>query len=137
MPGVTETCVCFPCAPTTVTKLRPDAVVTIAATGTVSTGPTVRPVSIVTRTFSPFNAAGSGLAGWTVTGRNTVAPVLPVPVLPVPVLPVPVSEPDEADEAGAVPTSTTAPAGAVVVAVPISDTVPVAWRPVTSSKTVA
>src|SRR5712691_7910506 len=136
MPGVTGTSVCFPCAPTTVTKPRPDAVATIAATGTVSTGPTVRPVSTVIRTFSPFSAAGSGLEGRTVTGRNTVAlePLEPLEP-PAPAAPAdPVPEPDEADEAGALPMSTTAPVGTVVVAVPMSDTVPVAWMPVTSSK---
>src|SRR5579859_3543341 len=79
MPGVTATCVCLPCAPTTVTSLVPDAVVTIAATGTVSTGPSVRPVCTVTRTFSPFSAAASGLDGRTVTGMNTVEAELPEP----------------------------------------------------------
>jgi two-component system, OmpR family, sensor kinase len=48
MPGVTGTPVCLPCAPTTVTKLVPEAVATIAAAGTVSTGPSVCPVSTVT-----------------------------------------------------------------------------------------
>src|SRR5580693_5330461 len=79
MPGVTATSVCLPCAPTTVTSLVPDAVVTMAATGTVSTGPSVRPVWTVTRTFSPFSPAASGLDGCTVTGMNTVEPALPDP----------------------------------------------------------
>src|SRR6266567_5157013 len=72
MPGVTATCLFFPCAPTTVTELGPAAVVTMAATGTVSTGPSVCPVSTVTRTFSPFSAAASGLDGRTVSGMNAV-----------------------------------------------------------------
>src|SRR6516162_10932005 len=74
MPGVTVTSVRLPCAPTTVTWLVPAAVVTIAATGTVSTGPSVCPVSTVTKTFSPFSAAGSGLDGCTASGMNAVAP---------------------------------------------------------------
>src|ERR1700735_3176228 len=77
MPGVTGTSVCFPCAPTTVTYLRPDAVVTIAATGTVSTGPSVCPVSTVTRTSSPFSAVASGRDGCTVSGMNGVWPEPP------------------------------------------------------------
>src|ERR1700736_6340687 len=79
MPGVTAPSVCLPCAPTTVTSLVPAAVVTMAATGTVSTGPSVRPVCTVTRTFSPFSAAASGLGGRTVTGTNTGAAALPHP----------------------------------------------------------
>src|SRR6516162_10469753 len=74
MPGVTVTSVRLPCAPTTLTWLVPDAVVTIAATGTVSTGPSVCPVSTVTRTFSPFSVAGRGLDGCTASGMNGVAP---------------------------------------------------------------
>ena len=54
----------------------------MAATGTVSTGPSVRPVSTVTRTFSPFSAAGSGLDGLTVSGTKRRAP--PEPELPDP-----------------------------------------------------
>src|SRR5579872_5663623 len=146
IPGVTATCVCLPCAPTTVTSLVPDAVVTIAATGTVSTGPSVRPVCTVTRTFSPFSAAASGLAGRTVTGMNTVEPELPEPEPPDPPelpesdpeLELPELDPDPADpdepaEPEPPPISTTAPAGVTVVAVPRSATVPVAWMPVTSS----
>src|ERR1700723_2552625 len=74
MPGVTATSVCLPCAPTTVTSLVPAAVVTIAATGTVSTGPSVRPVTTVTRTFSPFRAEASGPDGCTAIGMNVVVP---------------------------------------------------------------
>src|SRR5215831_9142531 len=82
MPGVTRTWVCLPYASATVTWLTPDPVVTIAATGTVSTGPSVRPVSTVTRTFSPFSAAGSGLDGCTVSGMNGVPPgFVPLPEL--------------------------------------------------------
>src|SRR5215831_17076391 len=145
MPGVTRTWVCLPYASATVTWLTPDPVVTIAATGTVSTGPSVRPVSTVTRTFSLFSAAGSGLDGVTVSGMNGVPsgfeapPELFEPPAPAaPVDPEPV-EPDAVDPAAAAedeppPTSTIAPIGAIVVAVPVSATVPVAWMPVTSSK---
>ena len=77
MPGVTGTRFCLPCAPTTVTELVPAAVVTMAATGTVSTGPSVCPVSTVTRTFSPFSAEASGLDGRTVSGMNAVEPEPP------------------------------------------------------------
>src|ERR1700761_4355332 len=76
MPGVTATWVCFPCAPTTVTSLAPDAVLTMAETGTVSTGPSVCPVSTVTSTFSPFSAEASGWDGATVSGMNGVWPEL-------------------------------------------------------------
>src|SRR5215469_3050285 len=147
MPGVTGTSVCFPCAPTAVTKLVPDAVVTIAATGTVSTGPSVCPVSTVTRTFSPFSPAGSGCDGCTANGMNGVAPgfapppellepavpVDPEPVDPEPVDPEPV-DPPEPTEAEPPPTFTIAPTGVIVVAVPTSVIVPAAWMPVTSSK---
>src|ERR1017187_5302137 len=139
MPGVTGTRVCCPCAPTTVTSLVPDAVVTIAAAGTVSTGPSVCPVSTVTRTFSPFSAAASGLDGRTVSGTNTVAPELPEPLDPLELLelaepldPEP-ADPEEPAEPEPPPMSTTAPVGVTVVAVPRSATVPVACRPVTSS----
>jgi hypothetical protein len=56
-----------------------------------------------------------------------------VPVEPEPVAPDPA---DAAELAAAAPppTFTIAPIGAIVVAVPISVTVPVAWMPVTSSK---
>src|ERR1700722_16339608 len=138
MPGVTATSVCLPCAPTTVTSLVPDAVVTMAATGPVSTGPSVCPVSTVTRTFSPFSAAASGLDGCTVKGMNAVSPELLEPELPEPELPE--EEPEDADpadpeefaELAPPPTGTTAPVGVSVVAVPNPDTVPVAWMPVTS-----
>src|SRR5215471_9427968 len=147
MPGVTATSVCLPCAPTTVTSVAPEAVVTIAATGTVSTGPSVCPVSTVTRTFSPFSAAGSGLDGCTASGMNAVAPgfVVPpelpdpaVPADPEPVDPEPV-DPEPVDPAEPTapeppPTSTIVPVGASVVAVPRSATVPAARMPVTSSK---
>src|SRR5215470_15544720 len=152
MPRVTATSVCLPCARTTVTSVAPEAVVTIAATGTVSTGPSVRPVSTVTRTFSPFSAAGSGVDGCTVSGMNAVAPgfaappELPDPAVPVdpepadpePVDPEPV-DPEPADPAEPTapeppPTFTIVPAGASAVAVPRSVTVPAAWTPVTSSK---
>src|SRR5580693_1498137 len=111
----------------------------MAATGTVSTGPSVRPVWTVTRTFSPFSAAASGLDGCTVTGMNTVEPELPeLPELdPEPELELledPESaDPDEPAESEPPPISTTAPVGVTVVAVPRSATVPVAWIPVTSS----
>src|SRR5580700_4844489 len=139
MPGVTATWACLPSAPTTVTWLVPDAVVTIAATGTVSTGPSVRPVSTVTRTFSPFSAAGSGLDGATASGMNGVAPgfsALPELLDPAaaPVAPVPV-DPEPADSAALAaaeppPTFTIAPTGAIVVAVPTSAMVPAARMPV-------
>src|SRR5215469_8281570 len=148
MPGVTATLVCFPCAPTTVTSLAPDAVVTMAATGTVSTGPSVCPVSTVTRTFSPFSAALSGLDGCTVSGTNAVALEPPEPEEPEdpedpeeledpadpddPVDPEP-ADPEEPAEPEPPPMATTAPAGTVVVGVPRSATVPVARMPVTSS----
>src|SRR5580700_1039683 len=132
MPGVTGTSVCLPCAPTTVTSLVPDAVVTMAATGTVSTGPSVRPVCTVTRTFSPFSAAASGLDGRTLTGMNTVDAALPDPDPdpdpesdpdPDPELaeldPEP-ADPDEPAEPEPPPISTTAPVGVTVVAVPRS-----------------
>src|SRR5580692_10207110 len=142
MPGVTATWACLPSAPTTVTWLVPDAVVTIAATGTVSTGPSVCPVSTVTRTFSPFSAVASGRDGCTVSGMNGVSPEPPAepdpadPVDPLdPVDPVePVDpEPVEPAEPELPPMSTTVPAGAFRVAVPRSVTVPAAWMPVTSS----
>src|ERR1700691_2561903 len=146
MPGVTGTSVCLPCVPTTVTWLVPDAVVTIAATGAVSTGPSVCPVSTVTRTFSPFSAAASGRDGSTVSGMNGVSPELPAapdpvdPVDPVdpldpvdPVDPVAPVDPVEPAELELPPMSTTVPAGALRVAVPRSVTVPDAWMPVTSS----
>src|SRR5580704_8382371 len=147
MPGVTATWACLPSAPTTVTWLVPDAVVTIAATGTVSTGPSVRPVATVTRTFSPFSAAASGLDGCTASGMNGIAPGFaalpelldptepldPEPVDPEPVDPEPVA-PAEPTEAEPPPTFTIAPIGVTVVAVPTSAMVPVAWMPVTSSK---
>src|SRR6266851_5599590 len=109
MPGVTGTWVCLPSAPTTV--------VTIAATGTVSTGPSVRPVSTVTRTFSPFSVAGRGLDGSTVSGMNGVPPgfvALPelldpdVPVEPEPAGPAP-ADPAEPTDAEPPPTFTIAP----------------------------
>src|SRR5580704_4274034 len=137
MPGVTATWACLPSAPTTVTWLVPDAVVTIAATGTVSTGPSVRPVLTVTRTFSPFSAAGSGLDGRTASGMNGVAPgFAAVPELPEPtagVDPEP-ADPAETAELAPPPTFTIAPTGATVVAVPTPVTVPAARMPVTSSK---
>src|SRR5215831_7316751 len=147
MPGVTATSVCLPCAPTTVTSVAPEAVVTIAATGTVSTGPSVCPVSTVTRTFSPFSAAGSGLDGCTVSGMNGGAPGLapppellepavpadPEPAVPEPVDPAPV-DPAEPADTEPPPTFTIVPTGAMVVAVPRSAMVPAAWMPVTSSK---
>src|SRR6201985_2513881 len=145
MPGVTATWVCFPCAPTTVTSLAPDAVVTMAATGTVSTGPSVCPVSTVTRTFSPFSAETSGLDGRTVSGMNAVEREPPEPEEPEdpeepddpedpedPVDPEP-ADPEEPAEPEPPPTLTVTPAGTVVVGVPRSATVPVAWMPVTSS----
>src|SRR5580692_6972118 len=143
MPGVTATSVCLPCAPTTVTSLVPDAVVTMAATGTVSTGPSVRPVWTVTRTFSPFSAAASGLDGCTVTGMNTVEPELPelpdpepeselLELLELLELDPESADPEEPAEPEPPPISTTAPVGVMVVAVPSSATVPVAWIPVTS-----
>src|SRR5580704_13869775 len=113
----------------------------MAATGTVSTGPSVRPVWTVTRTFSPFSAAASGLDGCTVTGMNTVEPELPDPdpdPEPEPELelleldPEP-ADPEEPAEPEPPPISTTAPVGVTVVAVPRSATVPVARIPVTSS----
>src|ERR1022692_4515435 len=138
MPGVTGTCVCFPCAPTTVTKLRPDAVVTIAATGTLEAGRSGRPGCTGTRTFSPFSAAGSGLDGRTVSGMNGVPSgfaVLPALLEPdVPVDPEPVDDSAELAEAALPPTFTIAPIGVTVVAVPTSAMVPAAWMPVTSSK---
>ena len=66
------------------TELVPAAVVTMAATGTVSTGPSVCPVSTVTRTFSPFSAAASGLDGRTVSGMNAVELEPPEPEEPEP-----------------------------------------------------
>src|ERR1035437_7286567 len=123
MPGVTGTWVCLPSAPATV--------VTIAATGTVSTGPSVRPVSTVTRTFSPFSAAGSGLDGVTVSGMNGVPSgfaALPELLEPdVPVDPEPVDDSAELTEAALPPTFTIAPIGVTVVAVPTSAMVPAAW----------
>src|SRR6516225_7042903 len=140
MPGVTATWVCFPCAPTTVTSLAPDAVLTMAATGTVSTGPSVCPVSTVTRTFSPVSAALSGLDGCTASGMNADAlepsedpedPEEPDdpddPVDPEP------ADPEEPAEPEPPPMATIAPVGTVVVGVPRSATVPVARMPVTSS----
>src|ERR1700751_6236810 len=136
MPGVTATWVCFPCAPTTVTSLAPDAVVTMAATGTVSPGPAVCPVSTVTRTFSPFSAALSGLVGCTVSGRNAVALEPPEPEDPEnpeeledpvdpddPVDPEP-ADPEEPAEPEPPPMATTAPAGTVAGGVPRAATVP-------------
>src|SRR5580704_5240387 len=117
----------------------------MAATGTVSTGPSVRPVWTVTRTFSSFSAAASGLDGCTVTGMNTVEPELlelpeldpepdPEPEPELELLEDPESaDPDEPAEPEPPPISTTAPVGVTVVAVPRSATVPVAWIPVTSS----
>src|ERR1700722_4832349 len=121
MPGVTATRRCRPRAPTTVTELMPDAVVTIAATGTVSTGPSDCPVSTVTRTFSPFSAAARGADGRTASGMNSVAPEPPEPV------PAELADPDAAAAGAApLPMSTTVPDGATVVAVPRPATVPVA-----------
>src|SRR5438552_9315261 len=142
MPAVTGTRLCFPCAPTTVTELVPAAVVTTAATGTVSTGPSVCPVSTVTRTFSPFSAAGSGLDGCTASGMNAVAPGFVVPPeLPDPAVPADPepADPEPADSAALAaaeppPTFTIAPTGVIVVAVPTSAVVPAARTPVTSSK---
>src|SRR5215471_18285730 len=102
----------------------------IAATGTVSTGPSVRPVATVTRTFSPFSAAGSGLDGRTVTGTNGVPPD-----------PLDDDDDDEEDDEedeeeldeAEPPMFTTVPVGSVVVGAPRFATVPVARRPVTSS----
>src|SRR5712671_854521 len=139
MPAVTATCLFFACAPTTVTELGPAAVVTMAATGTVSTGPSVCPGSTVTRTFSPFSAGASGLDGRTVSGMNAVALE--------PLEPLEPDEPDEPEEPDdpedpvdpepadpePPPMFTITPAGLVVVGVPKSATVPVAWMPVTSS----
>src|ERR1035438_2114494 len=163
MPGVTGTRVCCPCAPTTVTSLVPDAVVTIAATGTVSTGPSVCPVSTVTRTFSPFSAAGSAEDGVTLTGTNNDEPEpLPVPPEPpdVPADPEPPAPPPTPHEAPAAPDPpdapeppdepevpddpelpaelappifTVMPAGSVWVAVLSAATVPAALIPVASS----
>src|SRR5213592_3703082 len=148
MPGVTATCLFFPCAPTTVTELVPAALVTMAATGTVSTGPSVCPVSTVTRTFSPFSAVASGLDGRTVSGMNAVElePLEPLepeeseelddpedPEDPEdPVDPEP-ADPEEPAGPEPPPMVTIAPVGTVVVGVPRSATVPVAWMPVTSS----
>src|SRR5215469_3703902 len=129
MPGVTGTSVCFPCAPTAVTKLVPDAVVTIAATGTVSTGPSVCPVSTVTSTFSPFSAPASGLDGRTVSGTNGVDPELSEELEE---LDEDEDEDEELDELEP-PMGTTVPVGTVVVGVPRLATVPVARVPVTSS----
>src|SRR5690242_8333468 len=127
MPGVTATCLFFPCAPTTVTELGPSAVVTMAATGTVSIGPSVCPVSTVTRTFSPFSAAASGLDGRTVSGMNAVELEPPEPEEPDdppepddpddpedPVDPEP-ADPEEPAEPGPPPMGTIAPAGSMVV----------------------
>src|SRR5262249_32536990 len=139
MPGVTGTRFCWPCAPTTVTELVPAAVVTMAATGTVSTGPSVCPVSTVTRTFSPFSAEASGLDGRTVSGMNAVELQPAEPDDPHdpedpedPVDPEP-ADPEEPAGPEPPPTLTVTPAGTVVVGVPRSATVPVAWMPVTSS----
>ena len=146
MPGVTATWLCFPCAPTTVTSLVPAAVLTMAATGTVSTGPSVCPVSTVTRTFSPFSAAP---AVWTVHGQRDErrragaawshwkTPKTPkTPKNPEdpedPVDPEP-ADPEEPAEPEPPPMATITPAGTVVVGVPRSATVPVARMPVTSS----
>src|ERR1017187_8470066 len=120
----------------------------IAATGTVSTGPSVFPVSTVTRTFSPFSAEASGWEGCRVSGMNS-APPEPLELLDPedpddpedpedpedpddPVDPEP-ADPEEAAESEPPPIPTTAPVGATVVAVPSSATVLVAWMPVTSS----
>src|SRR5215471_9429907 len=140
MPGVTATSVCLPCAPTTVTSVAPEAVVTIAATGTVSTGPSVCPVSTVTRTFSPFSAAGSGLDGRTVSGTYGVPPEL---LEELEEFDEPdefdeleeFDDPDEPDELAELdpPMLTIVPVGAVVTGVPRFSTVPVARVPVTSS----
>src|SRR5580700_873498 len=101
----------------------------MAATGTVSTGPSVRPVWTVTRTFSSFSAAASGLDGCTVTGMNTVEPeLLELPELDLELDPES-ADPDEPAEPEPPPISTTAPVGVTVVAVPRSATVPVAWIP--------
>src|SRR5689334_4358367 len=112
----------------------------MAATGTVSTGPSVCPVSTVTRTFSPSRAAASGLAGCTASGTNTVEPELPEPLeLPEdPVDPADPEDPEPADpeepaEPEPPPMATVAPAGAAVVGVPRSATVPAARMPVSSS----
>src|SRR5579863_5962142 len=109
----------------------------MAATGTVSTGPSVCPVWTVTSTFSPFRAGASGLADRTVSGMNGVAPD-PLPDAPAPALPEPDAPdapdaPAEPDAPDAPPMFTTSPVGVSVVAVPISATVPFAWMPVTSS----
>src|SRR5580704_15893969 len=103
----------------------------MAATGTVSTGPSVRPVSTVTRTFSPFSAAASGLDGRTVSGMNAVElePLEPLE----PLDPDDPDDPEEPDDPEPPPMFTITPAGTVVVGVPRSATVPVAWMPVTSS----
>src|SRR5215471_9164265 len=143
MPGVTATSVCLPCAPTTVTSVAPEAVVTIAATGTVSTGPSVCPVSTVTRTFSPFSAAGSGLDGRTVSGTYGVPPELLEELEEFEEFDEPdefdeleeFDDPDEPDELAELdpPMLTIVPVGAVVTGVPRFSTVPVARVPVTSS----
>ena len=114
----------------------------MAATGTVSTGPSVCPVSTVTRTFSPSRAAASGLAGCTASGTNTVEPELPEDPED-PVEPADPEEPDDEDpetadpeepaEPEPPPMATVAPAGTVVVGVPRSATVPAVRMPVTSS----
>src|SRR6476661_627641 len=118
----------------------------MAATGTVSTGPSVCPVWTVTRTFSPSRAAASGLAGCTASGTNTAEPELPEPLeLPEdpedpadpedpedPEDPAP-ADPAEPAEPEPPPMATVAPAGTVVVGVPRSATVPAARMPVTSS----
>src|SRR5580692_7566176 len=122
MPGVTATWACLPSAPTTVTWLVPDALVTIAATGTVSTGPSVRPVTTVTRTFSPFRAEASGPDGRTASGMNVVPlepPELPeLFELPEPLELPELSELPELADDGTLPMSTSVPVGTVTVAVP-------------------
>ena len=116
---------------------------TIAATGTVSTGPSVCPVSHGDQDVLAVQRRSQRLDGRTVSGMNSVAPELPEPLEPAapadPEEPEDPADPESADpaeepaEPEPPPMSTTAPAGATVVAVPRSATVPVAWMPVTSS----
>ena len=136
-PASPRTCVLLPVRAHHGDVLVPDAVVTMAATGTVSTGPSVCPVSTVTRTFSPFSAEASGLDGCTVSGMNAVALEPPEPEDP--------EDPDDPDDAARSPEDPadperrtpksppspsrprwprSRPAGTVVVGVPRSATVP-------------